>query len=153
MKFNFFIPLLAWLSVFSVAAPTENSLGVISIAKRTPLWQFYYGVTSAQHQASFNQYSAAGYQMISLSAYGQPPNHRYAAVWVQRAGPSYYAIHEASGSAYQTFFDTHSKAGYVSTIISVTGPASNAIFAGVMEQNGVTNWYKIYILKNLARRA
>jgi hypothetical protein len=51
MKFNLFISLLAWLSVFSVATPTKDTLGGNSITKRTPLWQFYYDVTSAQHQA------------------------------------------------------------------------------------------------------
>jgi len=80
--------------------------------------------------------------MISLSAYGQPPNNLYAAVWVQRSGPSYYAIHEATASEFQTFFNTHSSNGYVSTIITATGSGSNAIFSGIMEQNGVTNWYQ-----------
>lgn len=80
--------------------------------------------------------------MISLSVYGQPPNHRYAAVWVQRSAPSYFAIHEASGSAYQSFFDRHAQNGYVSTIVTVTGPPFAPIFAGVMEKNGVTNWYQ-----------
>ena len=112
--------------------------------KAIPWLQFYYGVTTDQHQTNFNTLSATGYRMISLSVYGQPPDHRYAAVWVQRLepGPSYYAIHEASATTYQSFFDTHSTDGYVSTIVSVTGPTSAAIFSGVMEQNGVTNWYQ-----------
>jgi len=80
--------------------------------------------------------------MISLSVYGQPPNHNYAAVWVGRSGPSFFAIHDASGSQYQTFFNSHAPNGYVSTIITVTGPANGPIFAGVMEKNGVTNWYQ-----------
>jgi hypothetical protein len=80
--------------------------------------------------------------MISLSVYGQPPNHRYAAVWVQRPAPFYFAIHEASASEYQSFFDRHAPNGYVSTIVTVTGPPAAPIFAGVMEKNGVTNWYQ-----------
>jgi hypothetical protein len=143
MKVNLFIALLGWLLAKILAAPTDLPSRERSLAERNvPAWQFYYDVTSAQHQTNFNEWSAAGYRMISLSAYGQPPNHRYAAVWVQRSGPSYWAIHEASGSTYQSWFDSHASNGYVSTIITVTGPASSAIFAGVMEQNGVTNWYQ-----------
>lgn len=143
MKIYIFVALLAWLSATILAAPADFPLKGRSLAERNvPAWQFYYDVTSAQHQTNFNEWSAAGYRMISLSAYGQPPNHHYAAVWVQRSGPSYWAIHEADGGTYQSWFDSHASNGYVSTIITATGPASGAIFAGVMEQNGITNWYQ-----------
>ena len=56
-----------------------------------PVWQYYYNVNSAQHQTNFNKLSGDGYRMISLSAFGQLPNHCYAAVWVPRAGPAYFA--------------------------------------------------------------
>ena len=139
MKVNFVILLFSSVLSTALAVPTIQS----SLAPRSiPAWEFYYNVTSAQHQTYFNKWSGAGYRMISLSVYGQPPNHLYAAVWVQRLGSSYFAIHEASGSAYQSFFDSHVPDGFVSTIVTVTGPSSTPIFAGVMEQNGVTNWYQ-----------
>ena len=141
MKVNFVMFLLGLVLATVVAATTDPT----PLAARTiPPWKFYYNVTADQHQTNFNTLSTTGYRMISLSVYGQPPNHSYAAVWVQRPGPSYYAIHEASGAAYQSFFDTHARDGYVSTIVTVTGPPSAPIFAGVMEQNsGVTNWYQL----------
>jgi len=139
MKVNFVIPLLSLVLSTVLAVPTNQT----SLAPRSiPAWQFYPGATAAQHQTEFNKLWAAGYRMISLSVYGQPPDHLYAAVWVQRSGPLYFAIHDASASAYQSFFDSHSPDGYVSTIVTVTGPPSAPIFAGVMEQNGVTNWYQ-----------
>ena len=138
MKVKFVIFLLDLVLATVLAVPTDPT----SLAARVvPTWQFYYGVTTDQHQINYNTLSTAGYRIISLSVYGQPPNHRYAAVWVQRSGPSYYAIQEATSTAYQSFFDTHALNGYVSTIVTVTGPSSAPIFAGVMEQNGVTNWY------------
>ncbi|KIM42558.1 hypothetical protein M413DRAFT_70120 [Hebeloma cylindrosporum] len=145
MRVNFVIPLFSLLLSTVLAVPANPT----SLEPRAiPLWQFYPGVTAAQHQTAFNKWWGAGYRMISLSVYGQPPNHRYAAVWVQRPGPLFFAIHEASASTYQSFFDTHSPKGYVSTIITVTGPPSAPIFAGVMEQNGVTNWYQRCELSN-----
>jgi len=147
MKVNCLVALLGCLLARTVAYPTARSLQETSpnntlSVRGIPAWEFYYNDNAAQHQTNYNQLSSTGYRMISLSAYGQPPNHHYAAVWVQRSGPSYYAIHEASGSQYQSFFNTHAANGYVSTIITVTGPANGAIFAGVMEKNGVTNWYQ-----------
>jgi len=146
MKVNFIIFLFGLVLATVLALPADQTpLAATSI----PAWQFYYGVTAAQHQVNFNKWSTAGYRMISLSVYGQPPNHLYAAVWVQRSGPSYFAIHEASGPAYQSFFDSHAPSGYVSTIVTVTGPPSAPIFAGVMEQNKVTNWYQKCGLTNI----
>jgi len=148
MKVNYLVAILGCLLARTAAVPTTRSLQEISPTNTTlsergiPAWQFYYNNNAAQHQANYNQLSSEGYRMISLSAYGQPSNNLYAAVWVQRSGPSYAAIHEASGSQYQSFFNTHAAEGYVSTIITATGPSDDAIFAGVMEKNGVTNWYQ-----------
>ena len=59
-------------------------------------FQAYHGVSAAQHQANFNKFFAEGYRIISLSVYGDPGNALYAAVWVQRAGPVWVAIHGVS---------------------------------------------------------
>lgn len=40
------------------------------------------------------------------------------------------------------WFDANNKAGYVSTIISVTRSRNGATYAGVMEQNEVSNWFQ-----------
>ncbi|KDR74993.1 hypothetical protein GALMADRAFT_248826 [Galerina marginata CBS 339.88] len=104
----------------------------------TPAFAAYANYNTTGHQSQFNQLSAQGYRMISLSVYGQPPNHLYAATWVQRTGSAYFAIHEATAAQYQSFFNSHT--GFVSTFITVTGPPGGEIFAGVMEQTGVTDW-------------
>jgi hypothetical protein len=75
--------------------------------------------------------------MISLSVYGQPPNYCYATIWVQRSGPPYRAIHDASITESYSFFDTNIKDEYVSTTIA-TEQASSSMFSCVMEKNGVT---------------
>ena len=78
--------------------------------------------------------------MISLSSYGSPSSAQYAAVWIQRPGPSYQAIHGAGGAAYQQWFDKQNANGYVSTIITATGPQDSAIYSGVMEKISVSSW-------------
>ena len=81
--------------------------------RKSTMFQAYHGVTGAQHQANFNNLSAQGYRMISLSAYGDPGNLLYAAVWVQRSGPAWEAVHGVDAAGYQAFFDTWTAKGYV----------------------------------------
>ncbi|KAE9379909.1 hypothetical protein N431DRAFT_552195 [Stipitochalara longipes BDJ] len=142
MKLNLLIGLLGCFLTLSTAFPADISVRDSYLMKRTPVYQFYVDVTAAQHQTNFNKWFAAGYRMISLNVYGLPPNHRYTAVWVQRSGPAWVAIHEASAATYQTWFNTNAANGYVTTLLSTTGTAANPIFAAVMEKNGVTNWYQ-----------
>jgi len=100
----------------------------------------YHGVSAAQHQAEFNTLSAQGYRMISLSVYGDYSSPLYAAVWVQRSGPAYVAVHGINANDYQTFFNTWTAKGYVPVLVSATGPIASAVFAAVFEQGIQGPW-------------
>ena len=104
-------------------------------------FQAYHGVTGAQHQTNFNNLSTHGYRMISLSVYGDPNDARYAAVWVQRPGPAWVAVHGVDSAGYQSFFNNWTAKGFVPVIVSATGAISNAIFAAVFEQGIVGAWF------------
>jgi CubicO group peptidase (beta-lactamase class C family) len=104
------------------------------------MFQAYHGVTAQQHQTNFNTFSAQGYRMISLSAYGDPGDARYAAVWVKRDGPAWVAVHGVDSVGYQTFFNTQTSQGFVPVLISATGDAGNAIFAAVFEKGVSGAW-------------
>jgi CubicO group peptidase (beta-lactamase class C family) len=104
------------------------------------LFQAYHGVTAAQHQTNFDKWSTQGYRMISLSVYGDPGNALYAAVWVQRAGPAWVAIHGVDGAGYQSFFTKWSNEGYYPVLVSAAGAFSDAVFASVFEQGNPGPW-------------
>jgi hypothetical protein len=104
------------------------------------MFEAYHGVTGAQHQANFNRLVAHGYRMISLSVYGDPGDARYAAVWVQRQGPAWVAVHGVDSAGYQSFFNLWTAKGYVPVLISAAGPVSTAIFAAVFEQGLTAPW-------------
>jgi CubicO group peptidase (beta-lactamase class C family) len=104
------------------------------------LFQAYHGVTAADHQAYFNKWSAQGYRMISLSVYGDAGNALYAAVWVQRTGPAWQAIHGVDAADYQSFFSKWAAAGYYPVLVSATGGANDAVFASVFEQGNPGPW-------------
>ena len=103
-------------------------------------FQAYHGVTAAQHQTNFNKFSTEGYRMISLSVYGDAGSPLYAAVWVQRSGPAFEAVHGVDAAGYQSFFNTWTAKGYVPVLVSATGSISNAVFAAVFEQGVPGPW-------------
>ena len=103
-------------------------------------FEAYHGVNGAQHQANFNTLSAQGYRMISLSVYGDTDSPLYAAVWVQRGGAAWVAVHGIDAAAYQTFFNTWTPKGFVPVLVSATGPFANAVFAAVFEQGIQGPW-------------
>ena len=104
------------------------------------MFQAYHGVSSAEHQAKFNALSQQGYRMISLSVYGDPGSAQYAAVWVQRSGAAWVAVHGVDAAGYQSFFNTWSAKGFAPVLISATGPANSAVFAAVFEQGVPGAW-------------
>ncbi len=104
------------------------------------MFQAYHGVTSTQHQTNFNNLSAQGFRMISLSVYGDPGDARYAAVWVQRAGSAWVAVHGVNSEGYQSFFNNWTAKGFVPVLVSATGTAGNAVFAAVFEQGIAGSW-------------
>ena len=104
------------------------------------MFQAYHGVTGAEHQTRFNELAGQGYRMISLSVYGDPGDARYAAVWVQRPGPAWVAMHGRNSADYQAFFDTQTSQGYVPVLITATGTSSNAVFAAVFEKGISGPW-------------
>ncbi len=105
------------------------------------MFQAYHGVTGAQHQTNFNNLVAQGYRMISLSVYGDSGSPLYAAVWVQRGGAAWVAVHGVDSNGYQSFFNTWTAKGYVPVLVTATGTFSNAIFAAVFEQGITGPWF------------
>jgi Polyglycine hydrolase-like, structural repeat len=105
------------------------------------MFEAYHGVTGAEHQTNFDRLLREGYRMISLSMYGDPGNPLYTAVWVQRQGPAWVAVHGVDSAGYQTFFNTWTARDYVPIIISATGPADSAVFAAAFEQGISGGWF------------
>ncbi len=89
----------------------------------------------ADYQQQWDTFVPKGYRPVSISVYGARENPLYAAVWVQKAGPAFAGIHGASAADFQNFFNIWAAKGFSPTILSVTGPSNNPVFAAVMEQS------------------
>jgi CubicO group peptidase (beta-lactamase class C family) len=129
------VPLLPAPRPAGKTSPMSPQAGKQSVA-----FQAYHGVSAAQHQAYFNQLSAEGYGMISLSVYGDPDNALYAAVWVNRPMPGWVAVHGIGAADYQNWFNTWAAQGYASQLVTATGSGSAAVFAAVMIQGVTGGW-------------
>lgn len=114
----------------------------------SPQFSAYHGVTGSEHQNQFNNLFSQGYRIISLSVYGDSADPRYAAVWVKRDGPAWFAIHGINAAQYQAFFNEKTTQGFLPMLISVTGSAANPVFAGTFEQGTASGWLTKFGLTN-----
>jgi CubicO group peptidase (beta-lactamase class C family) len=98
-------------------------------------WVAYHDRTSGDHQAQFDRLYPLGWRMISLSVYGSRGSERYAAVWVERPGPNWSAVHGVNAAGYQAAFNAAVAAGFRPVLLAATGPANDPVFAGTFEQS------------------
>jgi hypothetical protein len=97
-------------------------------------WVAYHDRSSSYHQQQFDSLFPQGWRMISLSVYGAPGSELYAAVWVQRPGPDWSAVHGVNGAGYQAAFNAAVAAGFRPVLLAATGPANNPVLAGTFER-------------------
>ena len=92
----------------------------------------YHDASGAVHQQQYNQLSANGYRMIALSCYGPTNDPQYAAVWVQRAGPSFVGFHGLDAAQYSALLNANAGT-HAPKLLTACGSAGNPRFAGVLE--------------------
>jgi CubicO group peptidase (beta-lactamase class C family) len=98
-------------------------------------WVAYHDRTSGYHQTQFDTLYPKEWRLISISVYGSSGNERYAAVWVERAGPNWSAVHGVDAAGYQAAFNAAVAVGFIPVLLAATGPANNPVFAGTFEQS------------------
>ena len=94
----------------------------------------YHGVTASDHQTRFDQLAPQGFRPLSLNVSGDPGDARYAAVWIQRPGVDWVAMHGVDAATYQARFDELVAHGLSPSIVSATGPAASASFTALFER-------------------
>ena len=104
-------------------------------------FEAYHGVTGAEHRRASTASSAGtAIRMISLSVYGEPGAARYAAVWVQRSGPGWVAVHGVDAAGYQPFSTTWTAKGYAPVLVSATGTAQQGDLRGSVRAGHQRAW-------------
>ncbi len=102
--------------------------------------QARHAMTPSQYQTAFNEWSAKGYRLTSLSGYTKNGQELYAAIWKKTAGPAWVTRHGLSSAAYQTAFTEMSNKGY--RLISISGYAvgGQPKFAAVWDKSTGGAW-------------
>lgn len=115
----------------------------ISLSKRNATIEqdVFFDINQTEVEKRIAQLKAEGYRPTSLSIHGSPTDAKYAGIWTKEDGNTYETILGADENAYTAWLDLWRANGYVSTHVSATGPASAALFAGVMQKtSSIGTW-------------
>jgi CubicO group peptidase (beta-lactamase class C family) len=108
--------------------------------KAGPAWVTHHGMTSAQYQSLFDQYTGQGYRLTLVNGYTVNGQDRYVAIWEQNAGPAWVAHHGMTSAQYQSAFNTYVRLGF--RLIHVSGYVvrNQACYAAIWEQKAGPAW-------------
>lgn len=124
-----------------VSAQTQAVTATSVAAVAAPAaWVARHGLTSAEYQAAFDQYTQQGYRLTNVSGYMEGNKERYAAVWEKVSGAPWGARHGLTAAQYQTAFDDYAKQGYRLTSISAWAVGGTPRFAGIWEKSSSPGW-------------
>ena len=81
-------------------------------------WVARHGLTAAQYQAAFNQFTGEGYLLDWVSGYFDGSQDLYAAIWRKPpSAPAWQARHGLSAADYQAFFNSVTAQGYKPVVV------------------------------------
>lgn len=125
-----------------VAAIPTNDHGSSVSTRNAEIEQCVFSdINGTEVETRIAKLKAEGYRPTSLSIHGSPSDAKYDGIWTKQDGKTYETILGANETAYNTWLEQWRASGYVSTHVSATGPASNAVFAGVMQEtSSVRSW-------------
>ncbi|WP_172294350.1 hypothetical protein [Pseudoruegeria sp. HB172150] len=100
-----------------------------SASAQAQAWIARHGMTSAQYQSAFNQFTGQGYRLTDVSGYRVNGTDFYAAIWSKKGGPAWAARHGMSGGSYQSNFNDLTAKGFAPETVSGYGGKFAAIWA------------------------
>ncbi len=106
----------------------------------SPAWQAYHGLSSADHQARFDQLGAQGYRMVHVAGYAVNGTPLYAAIWEQSDAGAWQAYHGVSADEHQARFDQLANQGYRMIDVSGYEQDGQAAYAAIWVQSDGRTW-------------
>lgn len=95
-------------------------------------WVARHGLTAANYQDAFDEFSGKGYRLVSVSGYDDGRGQaRYAAVWKKQAGPAWAARHGLTAEQYQAAFNSFNQQGYRLTFVNGYAIGNEARYAAI----------------------
>jgi hypothetical protein len=101
----------------------------------TQPWVARHGLTSAQYQAAFNEFTGQGFALDWVSGYFDGLQDLYAAIWRKQPGaPAWQARHGLTGGQYQAFFNEVTAQGYKPVVVCGYGDGAQDRYAAIFRK-------------------
>jgi hypothetical protein len=138
---------LVWIDGYEVGGNTFFNV-IFRAADGVP-WVARHGLTAAQYQTEFNQWTGQGYRLKHIESYLQGGAIRYAAIFIKKAGPGFLAYHGKDAAGHQQAFDCLIGQGWVPVNISVVSPGGQRTHAALYEKlDAGSFWTKNFMTPN-----
>ena len=101
----------------------------------TGAWVARHGLTAAQYQAAFNEFTNQGYALDWVSGYYDGAQDLYAAIWRKEPGaPAWEARHGLTSGQYQAFFNEVTGQGYKPVVVCGYGDGAQDRYAAIFRK-------------------
>jgi CubicO group peptidase (beta-lactamase class C family) len=108
----------------------------------TDPWVARHGLTAAQYQSAFDDYTTQGYVLTWVSGYFDGGQDLYAAIWRKHASmPAWQTRHGLTSAEYQAFFDSMVAQGYKPVLACGYGDGAKDRYAAIFHKiDGAPAW-------------
>jgi len=93
-----------------------------------------FGVPEASYQTIFNRATSSGYRPVWLDGYEVGGQTFFNVIFHPSIGPAWLARHGMTAAAYQTEFDTNTKAGYRLTNLTIYVSGGAVTYAAIFDK-------------------
>jgi hypothetical protein len=101
-------------------------------------WVARHGLTAAQYQTAFNDFTSQGYVLDWVSGYFDGAQDLYAAIWSKQPGaPAWEARHGLTSGQYQAFFNDVTGRGYKPVVVCGYSSGAQDLYAAIFRK--ITN--------------
>ena len=123
---------LTWASGYTIN--NDPRFAVIFEKKPSPAWFAHYGMTSADYQSKFNNYTSQGFRLVLVNGYTVNSVDYYVAIWDKSSSGPWVARHGLSSGDYQTAFNQYVSQGYKLMHVSGYAVDNQARYAAIWEK-------------------
>ncbi len=106
-----------------------------------PAWSAKHGLTGAQYQTEFNNFTKQGYRPIQVSGFPSGNQAKYACIFIKEANqPAWAAKHGMTATQYQAEFNNWTGKGYRLIDISGYTVGGTDFYAAIWEKSDGPAW-------------
>jgi hypothetical protein len=103
-------------------------------------WAAFHGLTGAQYQQRFDEYTGKGYRPYLVESHGGNGGTRYEVIFRKQPGPAFKAYHGLSANEHQQRMTTWTADGYRPRSVAVVSSSGQRRYTALYEKADLGNW-------------